>query len=273
MDENLRFARSSELNHWQCHTPSVTGETMHNQPQNPALEAFVSTLEAVAQSCDIRRLGVSFETQDSVRMVGEYHGITLVLSVHGIKRRAPRTVLSLDTPGVVIDLSVRPELSGERIDKALGMTVDIEVGDAVFDQRFVVEACPAEVVPVVLTRRARAAMMAVRCDHEYPKIEVRQGTASFVWGALPDPATLQHALSTLVAIREEICALREGTRTLTAGHAFRHVEAGAETVDPSERDSARTRLRRARTRVAMVLGSAVVTGVGFLATVILQRFA
>ncbi len=242
------------------------------KPEN-ILHAAAARLDAVALACAIQRLALRPLGRDGLILTGTRGGVTVTVRVTGVGSRAVRTTALVEAAGAPVELSLRPELAGERLDKALGMTVDVEVGDAAFDARFVVEAAPAEAARKVLPPAARGALLAFPMDDESPRVRLGEGMASVTWAREPDPALLQHALTALGAIVEEARALHEGLRDVAPGHAFRQDAGDARKVDPREREAARSKLRGAKARAVVVIGSAVAAGVGFLATVILGHAA
>ncbi len=238
-----------------------------------ALASYAARLDAVASFCGIRRLALRPEGTDAIVLIGDHNGVNLTLRVEGVGKRAVRTTLVLDAPGIPVELKLRPELAGEGIDKVLGMTVDAEVGDAAFDARFVVEAAPHEAARQLLIAPVRAALLAMPSDHAFPIVGLRDGLAAITWAREPDPVTLTNALEALEQIRVRASELHEGMRGLTTGAVFRQGSGGEQTVDPGEREAARTRFKSARARAVVFIGSAVATGIGFLASVILTRAA
>lgn len=237
------------------------------------LHAAAARLDAVAEVCGLRLLSLQPHGRDGLTLVSEGGGVTVTVRVAGVGSRAVRTSVAIEAAGIPVELSLRPELAGERLDKALGMTVDAEVGDRDFDARFVIESAPVEAARKVLAPVVRGALMAFPIDDESPRVRLGEGAASVTWGREPDPALLQHALTALVALREEARALHEGLRDVAVGHAFRQDGGDAQKVDPREREAARSKLRGAKARAAVVVGSAIAAGIGFLATVILGSAA
>lgn len=232
------------------------------------LASYAARLDAVAGFCGIRRLALRPEGNDTVALVGDRDGVTLTLRVQGVGKRSVRTTLVLDAPGIPVDLKLRPELAGEGFDKALGMTVDAEVGDPAFDARFVVEAAPHEAARQLLVAPVRRALLAIPSDHEFPIAALRDGFASITWAREPDPMMLTHALEALEQIRLRARELREGLRDVVPGAVFRQGSGAEQTVDPGEREAARSRFKSAKARAVVVIGSAVAAGVGFIVSVI-----
>lgn len=236
------------------------------------LHAFAAQLDAVAQFCGIRRLALRQDDAHTVSLHGEHDGapVRIILSNLG-PRQSPRTTVMLNAPGVPVELTVRPELAGEGLDKLLGMTVDAEVGDPAFDRRFVVEAAPAEAARQVLVVPVRRALMMFPHDHAYPRVRLGEGMVSLTWGGVIDPVHLQHALDALTLLRARASELHEGLRDVALGHVFRQGDGLEQKVDPRHRELARTKLRGAKARSVVFIGSTVAAGLGFLATVLLGR--
>lgn len=239
----------------------------------PLLASFADRLDAVAHFCGIRRLALRPDGRDAVLLIGEREGVSLTLRVKGIGTRSVRTVLALAAQGVPVELVLRPELAGEGLDKALGMTVDVEVGDAEFDARFVVEAAPVESARQLLVAPVRRALMAIPVDHEFPRLGICEGAASITWGREPDPVMLAHALEALEQVRLRACELREGSRELVPGAVFRQGAGTDQTVDPQEREVALSQVRGAKVRTLVVIGSAAMAAFGFIVSVIVGRVA
>jgi hypothetical protein len=237
------------------------------------LHAAAARLEAVAGVCGIRRLSLQAHGRDGLVFVGDRLGVAVTIRLAGLGSRAVRTAVLVEATGSPVELTLRPELAGERLDKALGMTVDAEVGDRVFDDRFVIESAPVEAARKVLTAPVREALLAFPLDDDSPRVRLGEGIASIAWGREPDPSLLQHALGALVALRDEARALHEGLREVSKGMVFRQDGGDAQKVDPREREAARSKLRSAKARAVVVIGSAVAAGIGFLATVILGNAA
>ncbi len=115
--------------------------------------------------------------------------------------------------------------------------------------------------------------MAFPHDHELPVVRVGHGVASVSWSRAADADTLALALELLEALRQSAGDLHEGLRGVGNPSAFRRDAGDERKVDPVAREAARSKHRGARVRAALVIGSAVVSGVGFLASVILGRMA
>ena len=120
------------------------------------LYAAAARLEAVAGVCGIRRLSLQPSGRDGLVFVGEREGLSVTVRLAGLGSRAVRTAVVVEATGSPVELTLRPELAGERLDKVLGMTVDAEVGHREFDDRFVIEAAPVEAARKVLTVQGRS---------------------------------------------------------------------------------------------------------------------
>lgn len=186
---------------------------------------------------------------------------------HG--KRDAWTELRARSAGVPVELSVRPELAGEGIDKLLGMTVDLEVGDAGFDGRFVVEAAPARVARTMLRDELRAALSWLPPSDDGPVLRVSDGVAAVGYRAEPDAGSLTAALRALELVVEAHAALHEGVDDAVATGPFRQGAGSDGAVDPRAREEGRERLRKARRRAVAVMAGAATVGVGFLTSVLL----
>ncbi len=231
--------------------------------------SIATRVAAVAQFCGVENVRLAERRRAGFTLAGEHQGAPVSLSIEGAGSRRVRATLSTPLAGVPVELSLRPELAGESVDKALGMTVDVEVGDRVFDARFVVEAAPVSTARQLLVRGVREALLAIPTDHAFPLVNVGRDGASITLAREPDPMMLQHALDALALIRQRAVELHEGVAGVGEGAVFREVSDTSQRVDPSQREAARSKLRRARARAVVVLTSAAAAGIGFLATVIL----
>lgn len=232
------------------------------------LNNYAIRLESIVGFCGVRRLAITLEGRDTVVFVGERNGLTLTLRIKNPASSSVVTTVLLDAPGIPVDLKIRPELAGEGFDKILGMTVDAEVGDPDFDARFVVEAAPYEAARQLLVGPVRRALMAIPSDHEYPLVILRDGIASITCARDVNPVLLTHALEALEQIRLRALELREGLRDVAPGAVFRQGSGVDQTVDPSEREAARSRFKQAKARAVVVIGSAVAAGIGFIVSVV-----
>lgn len=195
------------------------------------------------------------------------HVIEVRVRPHG--KHSAWTELRARSAGVPVELSVRPELAGEGIDKLLGMTVDLEVGDAGFDGRFVVEAAPARVARTMLRDELRAALSWLPPSDDGPVLRVSDGVAAVGYRAEPDGGSLTAALRALELAVEAHASLHEGVDDAVSAGPFRQGAGGDGAVDPRAREEGRERLRKARRRAVAVMAGAATVGVGFLTSVLL----
>lgn len=233
------------------------------------LQTAAARLEAVARLCGIQHLTLRSHPREGLMLTGLHEGTSVRLGVTGIGSHTVQSTLLADAPHCPVELTLRPELTGERLDKALGMTIDTEVGDRSFDARFVIESAPAEAARRLLAPEVRNALLAFPEDDRSPKVCLRAGMASVRWHHEPDPLLLQHALTALTVLVDNARSLHEGVRDETTRHAFRRDGDEAHKIDPHAREAARMKLKTARARTIVLIGSAIATGIGFLATVIL----
>lgn len=208
--------------------------------------------------------------------VGARPGVLVVASREGRAvtcvtrpgRQGPQVEVSTPWTGVPVELSLRPELAGESIDKLLGMTVDLKVNDVAFDRRFVIEAAPPAVAPRLLSESARAALMSLPSSDEGPVLRLREGVLSVVWRGEPDAVALTDVASTLVAMAQTGEAMVEGFDAALGVGPFRAGDGAHATVDPRARESAQRVLVGARRRAVAFLSTAAIAGAGFLAAVL-----
>ena len=93
---------------------------------------------------------------------GAVRGIVVHYRPYSGKRQARRTIctvrLSIRRPAFEMDL--RPETRWGRRDVEHGRAIDLALGDAQFDDSFLVEAAPAELARALLDPETRTAMLA-----------------------------------------------------------------------------------------------------------------
>jgi hypothetical protein len=93
---------------------------------------------------------------------GSVRGVAVHYRLDGGKRRARRTIctarLSIQRPAFEMDL--RPETRWGQRDVEQGRAIDLVLGDAQFDDSFLVEAAPAELARALLDAETRTAMLA-----------------------------------------------------------------------------------------------------------------
>lgn len=180
---------------------------------------------------------------------------------------APKWRLSAMRSGAAAELSLRPELAGEALDKLFGMTLDLETGDRRFDRRFVVEAAPAAVARHLLDVELRGALMALPASDAGPTLRVDGATLTVAWEGDVTAEVLAAVLHGVYGCLDRCRALHEA---LAAGGdaPFRASSGGSAAVDPASRADARARIGRARRKAAAFVATAGMVGVAFLATVV-----
>jgi hypothetical protein len=243
---------------------------MMHAPTNPPQNQALDYLAALAERCGMTDLSPWADAHALV-CVGAFDGLAVAVQWSAPGQRTATTRVVARYEGTPFELKLRPELAGESIDKILGMTVDVEVGDKNFDARFVIEAAPPAAARQVLDAAAREALSRIPITDDSPAVVVQNGEISITWRGAPDPVRVEAALQAARAMHTNATNLREGLGESQSHGPFRQGGAIERVVDPFAREAARTRLRKARARVAMVIGTATLTGVGFLATVILGR--
>ena len=194
-------------------------------------------------------------------------GVEVEVRVRPHGKRDAWTELRSRSAGVPVELTVRPELAGEGIDKLLGMTVDLEVGDAGFDGRFVVEAAPERVARAVLREELRAALCALPVSDDGPVLRVSEGAVAVGFRGEPGLSSFT-ALRALELALDAHSALHEGIDEAVAAGPFRQGAESEGAVDPRAREAGRERLRKARRRAVAVVAGAATVGVGFLTSVL-----
>ena len=238
------------------HTPAIDDQDAHAKISEAAARLGATTVGATP-----RADGVQVQVA-----LGEH---LVELTTTRSPLRATRWRLSALRSGAAAELSVRPELAGEGIDKLLGMTLDLDTGDAPFDARFVIEAAPAEVMRHLLHADLRAAMLALPRSDEGPTLKVDASGASLAWDDRCGIEALTAALRAMFDTLERCRALHETLASRDAPRApFRASAGGHAAVDPEARSAARSRIQRARARAAAVVATAAMAGAAFLASVL-----
>lgn len=179
----------------------------------------------------------------------------------------PSVEVTCRVVGVPVELTLRPELVGEGIDKLMGMTVDQLVGDADFDRDFVIASAPRSIAASLLTTTVREQLTALPRSSEGPSLTMKDGAITLRWWAEPLVDHVVAGLSVVSTLREVHRQMVEGDGAFGGG-PFRQGAAGDRAVDPTARATAWQRFAAARRRTAAVLTAATVAGVGFLAAVI-----
>jgi len=194
----------------------------------------------------------------------------LALRVTGVQRLGvvQFAVETLLEP-VAVEMQVRPALVGEWVDKALGITVDTDVGDAEFDRRFVVGCAPAEAAPMLLPARARHALQGLADRVDAPVLTLlRDGTLRLGWQGTCGASTLTAALEVVQEVAGAAASLFEGVNEDMAQGPFRAGSWGRRAIDPSARERDHRRLVATTRRfVGLVTGAAVVAA-GVVASVL-----
>lgn len=225
-----------------------------------------SAMVTAAQRAGATLVG-DISAPDAVRVLVARGEHTVDLRMNRTALGAARWCIAARREGAAAELSVRPELAGEGIDKLLGLTLDLDTGDARFDARFVVEAAPAAVLSHLLERDVRAAMLRLPVTDEGPALRVDASAVTLQWdggvGVDDLAATLHAVFETLARCR----ALHEAITARDEASPFRALAGGSATVDPSSRDAARARIGRARRKAAAFVATAAMVGVAFLASV------
>lgn len=170
---------------------------------------------------------------------------------------------------VAVELRVRPELMGEWMDKAFGITVDTEVGDAEFDPSFVVSCAPSGAAPKVLVPHARAGLLYLASRVQAPTLSVlREGALSLGWQGPCDASRLQCAVETALEVAAAAQALVEGVSDGAVAGPFRAASVGDRAVDPAARERDRRRFAAGARRFVTVVTSAMLLGAGIVAGVL-----
>jgi hypothetical protein len=149
-----------------------------------------------------------------------------------------------------------------------GAVVDVEVGDAGFDARFLIEAAPAAVVAKLLDDHTRRFLMKqgelkLETDDNHGKQLVLS-----LYGWIEEPARAELVVDELVRIVKRVRESFEAvniTKVEIAGSPFR--EMAVATEDPHAPERQRAEVQRLETRRAQRLSDQRVTALIFLAAI------
>lgn len=78
------------------------------------------------------------------------------------KHRHPWTEIDVDVPPGPLSFALRAQTAGQVMLRNQGLVVDVETGDEVFDDAFIVEAAPADVARALLDDELRRLLLAAR---------------------------------------------------------------------------------------------------------------
>ncbi len=170
---------------------------------------------------------------------------------------------------VAVELSVRPELVGEWVDKVLGITVDTEVGDPGFDRQFVVGCAPSEAAPTLLSATVRQGLRTLAGCVATPTLTLRRdGWLRLEWEGSCGPTSLGAALEVVGEVASAAEGLFEGVAEGTVHGPFRAGSGGHRAIDPQVRERDRLRLAAGTRRFVTLVTTAAVVAGGVVAGVI-----
>ncbi|HET9993295.1 MAG TPA: hypothetical protein VFQ65_32385 [Kofleriaceae bacterium] len=157
-------------------------------------------------------------------------------------------------------------LDRRRIER--GEVVDVELGDAAFDARFLIEAAPAAVIAKLFDERARRFLMkqgdlTLETEDSHGKHLVLS-----LFGWIDEPARAELVVDEVARIARRVREAFEAVNTGTVemmGSPFREMAVASE--DPHAADRQRTEVHRLETKRAARLAQQRVTTVIFLAAV------
>ncbi len=176
--------------------------------------------------------------------------------------------LVCEAPGGMAVMSLRPELSGERFDKLLGCTVDVELGDPEFDARFVLECAPREAAPLLLGTSVRQGLCALPIDDHGPRVDLSPVGLRVAWRGLAPIDVIPSVIDSVATLRESARGLFEGHPDLAAASPFRAGSAGLRALDPRARALDLRRLVSARRRFVTVVATATALSAAVIASVL-----
>jgi hypothetical protein len=157
-------------------------------------------------------------------------------------------------PGAPVQLSLRPQTRREERLRDEGLVIDLVLGDVAFDDAFVVEGAPADVVRALLDDALRAALLAAR-----PELDLTDGKLDLAWmGWTEDADGIRRALELAIMVAERVPAAvasadakLEQPRT---GPAFREErDAEAERAAKAARAAEVDKLRQVRSQRTTIL--------------------
>jgi hypothetical protein len=120
-----------------------------------------AVLDAVARRMGVERRPDAGVTQVAGRVDGRE--VTFHLTYHGSgKSRRAFTEVDVALPPTTFHLELRGQTMYEESRVRRGLAVDVQIGDRIFDDSFIVEAAPADVARELLTVDLRRALMHVK---------------------------------------------------------------------------------------------------------------
>lgn len=222
---------------------------------------IVDAVASVGGATGATRFGGSFVVVRCGR--GEHE---LEISVQQARMGGAKWSVTARRSGASAELSVRPELPGEGFDKLLGLTLDLCVGDAQFDQRFIIEAAPAAVATHLLDASLRASLSRLPPSDDGPALRLSSDVLTLRWTGGITRDDLSALLSSLFECLDRCRALHEALATADVRAPFRASSGGSAAVDPERRAADRASMGRARRRAAAFIASVAVAGAAFLAS-------
>lgn len=155
----------------------------HVERLDPSAEIVVDRQRAIVTASFGRRQGVPFFLATGL---DTQRGGSVITIATGVRRSTP-------------NLKLRPQLFGHAFSKAVGLTRDIEVGDAELDGRFLIDA-EQEDARRMLTASVRRDVLRIAAFDE-PVLVVGAGRASLNWRYDLTYPPLEAALRILTAMR------------------------------------------------------------------------
>jgi hypothetical protein len=124
-----------------------------------AYAARQSRMRRVEQS--LREAGLEVERVGGV-FVGRWRDLAFTYALHPGGRRSPNTThfeIALPAGAPLFEMELRPQTRLELAHVEHGRAIDVETGDAQFDDAFIVEVAPAEVAREFLEGRVRSTLL------------------------------------------------------------------------------------------------------------------
>jgi hypothetical protein len=139
-----------------------------------------------------------------VRIAGAPLVLSSKLTVVPAQPTTFRSTVRTSVPRATPQLEVRRERALDGVGRALGLINDTKVGDASFDERFVVSATPA--AAALLTTDVTGALL--RMEELGPRVVVKRGLLEIAWGqsyaSFAEPLMPDDAIAVALGIRAAI---------------------------------------------------------------------
>jgi hypothetical protein len=212
------------------------------------------------------------ETNDATLISGRKRGHRVTVT-YSFDYGVVWTLIDCELPDRPLELALWQKNSfGTEQWKREGRLIDIEVGDAAFDEQWIVEGAPADVVRRVVGQKVRDQLTRLAPFSVY---QPRPRTLQMRSKGMRESAWIAEGIDTVVSIAEAIEPAFEAADFNAAVHAQAHGAPYRGEIRPADASAARAReleqLERARRRrTKWVVGWWIITGAAVAAFLLLH---